>query len=152
MTTEKKDLLLRYIESEIQKAKENALKADEASKLIISRPSQSGDQYHAQKAADLAQLYVSNLERLKKEISDARNETVDVIKPVCYVEIRYDDGSNLDFYLVKNAVSLTKFLLISVNSPFGSVVLGKKSGESFSYELRGGEGTKVFSGKIIKVE
>lgn len=152
MTTEKKDLLLHYIESEIQKAKENALKADEASKLIVSGSRRSGDKDHLQNVADLAQLYVSNLEKLKKEIVDAKNETADVARPVCYIEIKYDDGSNLDFYLVDNAVSLTQFLFVSVKLPLGKAILGKKVGDNFNYVLEDNVSKRTFSAKVLKIE
>jgi len=152
MTKEEKDILLVYIKEEIRKAKENADKADEASKFIISGPSQSGDRYHAQNAADLAGAYVQELEKLNKEISNTSETVNESVKPVSHVEIRYDDGNSLDFYLVENAASLTRFLFISKTSPIGVSIIGKKVGESFSYKLGEAENIRTFSGKILKVE
>lgn len=151
MTKEEKDLLQNYIKEEIQKAKQSALQADEASKFIISGPSQSGDRYHAQNAADLANAYVLELEKLNKEIENAKEEINEYIKPVSHVEVRYDDGNNLDFYLVENAASLTRFLFISKGSPLGNSIVGKKVGDTFNYKLGEGDSQKTFSGKILKV-
>lgn len=151
MTKEEKNTLLTYIKSEVQKAKENAAKADEASKFIVSGPSQSGDKYHAQNAADLANSYVKELEKLNSEINGVNEEIAQFVKPISHVEVKYDDGNNLDFYFVEHAASLTKILFISRQSPLGVSIFGKKAGETFSYELGEGGEKRAFSGKILSV-
>ncbi|OGM37924.1 hypothetical protein A3F01_02875 [Candidatus Woesebacteria bacterium RIFCSPHIGHO2_12_FULL_38_11] len=140
------------MEVEIQKAKENAKKTDEASKFIVTGPSQSGDKYHAQNAASLAQSYVNRLEELKLEISSAKDGVSQVAEPESFIEIEYEDKSTLEFYLVDNAVSLTRFLFISKDSPLGLALIGKKVGDSFSYELEENSSKRKFSGKILLIE
>ena len=152
MTKERKNETLVFLELEIQRAKENAEKTDEASKFIMTGPSQSGDKYHAQNAAALAKSYVKRLEKLKKEIQEAKEEPETIVKPTCYIEVEYDDGSKLNFYLVENAVSLAGFLFISSLSPLGSSILEKKVGETFTYEFQKDGAKRKFSGKIVRIE
>lgn len=160
MTPNRKKSLLVFLEGEIKKARENAYKADEASKFIMTGPSQSGDKqslplrdkYHVEKAADLTHEYLQRLELLKKEIKAADETPKDTVEPVSLVEIEYDDKSRLQFILVKNAVSLAKHLFISTDSPLGRAILSKKVGDEFSYTLKQNDSQKRYSGRIVRVE
>src|SRR3990172_5810629 len=145
MIAEKKKMILDFLEGEIMRARLNAIKTDEASKFVVTGPSQSGDKYHAQNAASLAASYVARLENLKKEISEADIALAQIVKPGSHIEIEYADASRLDFYLVDNAVKVTRFLFVSERSPLGSAIMGKKVGDNFGYELENAGGRRSFS-------
>lgn len=152
MTKERKSQLLKLLESEIVKAKANAQKADEASKFKISGPSESGDKYHSEKAADLALGYLKNLEGLKKEIEAAREVAVNRAEPVCYVEVQFTDLTSMNFILVEKAVSMTGYLFLSTESPLGKAVFGKGVGSAFNYRPQSSDNSADVSGKIIAIE
>ena len=68
MNIQFKNELSIFLSQEIEKAKNNALLTDEASKFIVTGHSQAGDKYHAEAAAKLAESYAASLKKLKKEI------------------------------------------------------------------------------------
>lgn len=152
MTHERKGQLLEFLGLEIKRVKEVARKADEASKFILTGPSQSGDRYHSENAAELAKSYLKRLEKLVEEVKSAKEEILKLAQPVCFVEIEYEDKGRLSFVLVENALTTPGQVFISKNSPLGTAVLGKGEQESFSYELTDATDKKVFSGKVVKVE
>lgn len=152
VTGEKKKELIEFIDTEIARLRQSAAQADEASKFIVTGPSQSGDKYHSENSAALAQEYLFRVIKLKKEIESADENPNIVALPVSSVEIEYEDANRLSFYLVKNAVSLTRFLFISLESPLGHAVFGKKVGERISYTPDSTKGTRFYSAKVIKIE
>lgn len=152
MTSEWKEHLLSLLEAEVESAKEYVSKTDEALKFTVTGWSQSGDKYHAQVAAQMTRDYLGRIEKLKSEVENAKIRSLDKVEPVSFVEIKYDDGSSLSFTFVTNGVSLTRTLFISKDSALGKAIFGRKVGESFYYELVGGENTRKFSGKIVRID
>ncbi len=146
----KKAEILKALDLEILNIRESAQKTDEASRVPLIGWSASGDKYHAEMAASLANEYLERLSSLKKEISGANDEPSEFAQPVSLLKVKYDDSETLEFVLVENAVSTSRFIFVSKNSPLGKAVLGKKEGDTFSYTL-GDEG-KNHSGQILSLE
>ncbi len=147
MTSGWKKNLLDFLAIEIDKARVSAQKTDEASNFIMT-----GDKYHAQKAAELTDQYLKRLEKLRDEIITSGDEIKTKAEPVSCVDIEYKDGARLKFILVNTAVSLTRYLFISIDSPLGKAVLNKKDGDVFSYSLNLGNKESNFSGKVLRIE
>ena len=145
----KTDKILKLLDIEIYKIRESAKKTDEASKVKLTGWSAAGDKYHALAAADLADSFLKRLEFLKNELQKGFTDNIQVVNPPCYLRIKYDDGQTAELYLVKNAVSLPGISFISVDSPLGKAVLGKKINDVFNYELENGN---KYSGIIIELE
>lgn len=141
--------VLKLLEVEIEKVRESAEKTDEASKDKMSGFSAAGDKYHARNASDLTKRYLQRLKLLKDEITGASSSIPETVGTPCFLEIVYDDGQSAQLYLVKNAVSLPDLSFISPDFPMGLAVLGKKTGELFSYQSKDG---KTYSGKIVRLE
>lgn len=160
MTKEKKKKVLDFLDLEIEKVKTSAAKTSDAAGFVMSGFSEAGDKqsltlrdkYHAEKTAELTKQYLERLKALRKEIENSSVGVVNKAAPISYIKIRYEDGSELEFFLVENAASVTRFVFISKDSPLGKAVLGKKTGESFSYKLEDGMGKRSFSGKIVGLE
>ena len=140
--------ILRKLNLEIVKIRENAEKTDEATKERLTGWSASGDKYHAQAAADLTKGYLKRLELLKKELEEAPTEIPKTIKPPCMVKVEYSDGGVAELILVKNAVSFSGTSFISIDSPLGKAVLDKSLGDTFSYNSAGGN---IYSAKIVAI-
>lgn len=152
MTTERKNKLLVFIDTEILRVTDSAQKVKVTLSHSLSGYSIAGDMFHAQNAKGMVDEYLERLKNLKKEITGALDQVAKKIVPVSFVQVKYADGNILDFYFVKDAVSLPGYLLISKDSPVGKGVFGKKSGDTFSYVIEQEGIKKTFRGKIISVE
>lgn len=140
MTKDKKSLVLKILDTEIYKVKENAAITDEALSV---------DKYQSEAAAGLTNKYLQKLYALRKEIETAIDEGPQKVTVPCYLKIEYADGDIVELLLVNNVVSITGLSIISVASPLGKSVLRKSQGDSFSYSLENG---KNYLGKILSVE
>ena len=147
----RKDKLLGLINLEIGKVSLSVTKTSEDKKIRRSR-SQAGDRYHAESAALITQKYLSALKSLRKEIISCSDGPSSSAKPVSYVVLEYDNGERVEFYFVKNRALVTGVLLITQDSPIGKAILNKKEGGAFSYNIKKGEETITYSGKVKQVE
>ncbi len=140
MTKSKKEELLKLINLEIGKVG------------ISTEKISAGDKYHSESAAELAQEFLLNLKRLRDEVENANDEKSATAAPVSYLELSYETGERVKFYLVEKNALLPGILLITSNSPIGKAVKDKKEGDRFSYETEPHGQTKTFTGKIDKIE
>lgn len=105
--------LLSLVKKELKKAEKNYLQAKtSASEVAASAahsPSQSGDRYHSQGAADIAGLRVEAIRKLKKEIETGNAHFIE------------KDGRAL--FLVRNITLIPGAKLVSVDSPVGKKLL-----------------------------
>ncbi len=153
MTKSRKNELLRLINIELGKAEISTEKTSADVKTFGKYSwSESGDKYHSESAAELAQEFLANLRKLCEEVESVNDEKSDSASPVSYIEISYDSGETAKFYLVNKNALLPGILLITPNSPIGKAVIGKKEKDGFSYEIISAAKKKVFSGKILKIE
>ena len=140
MTKSKKEELLKLINLEIGKVG------------ISTKKTSAGDKYHSESATELAQEFLLNLKKLRDEVENANEEKSDTAAPVSYLELSYETGERVKFYLVKKNALLPGILLITSSSPIGKEVRDKKEGDRFSYETKSHGQTKTFAGKIVKIE
>lgn len=126
----KRGELLNIVNSEFEKAKKNyeliKKAAQEINASASASPSQSGDRFHAQGAADLAKQKLEAITNLKNEIELAVDEnTPDVVTPPCFVNFGGEE-----IYLVDNVVTIGGLKFVSSKSPLGQNLLGKKVGDN----------------------
>ena len=145
----KKEEIRSILSLELNKIRESAEKTDEATKERLTGWSAAGDKYHAQAASDLTKSYLQKLELLDKELKSSSDTTPERVEPPCLIRIEYSDGNQAEFLLVENGVSLPEISFISVLSPLGKAILGKKAEEIFSYDSVDGN---KYKGKIISIE
>ena len=109
--------LLEAINTEFIKAEKgykNAKKsAQEIALSAALSPSQAGDSYHSQGAADLARERYESILNLKKEIEE-KGETI------C---VNYEGQ---EIFLVDNPVLISGFTIVSTKSPLGKKLLNEK--------------------------
>ncbi len=122
--------LFERVDGEIKKAENFAQKTKEASievaKAASLSPSQSGDRVHSENQAKITQEAFAKLKHLHDEIKESLNKPVpEKVEPVCFV--------NGEFYFVTTPIYLQGIKLISVNSPLGQKLSGKKAGEKNNY-------------------
>lgn len=152
MVSEQKVKLLNFIDSEIVRVTESADKVKVTLSHSLSGYSIAGEMFHAQNTQGMVNQYLERLKKLKSEVEKASDGVSEDVRPVCSVNVRYEDGNILGFYFVKEAVSLPGYLLISVDSPFGKAIIGKKEGDMFKYAIVQDGVNKSFKGNILKIE
>jgi transcription elongation GreA/GreB family factor len=140
MTKSKKEEFLKLINLEIGKVG------------ISTEKTSAGDKYHSESAAELAQEFLLNLKKLRDEVENTNDEKSDIAASVSYLELSYETGERVKFYLVEKNALLPGILLITTSSPIGKEVRDKKEGDRFSYEIKSHGQTKTFAGKIDKIE
>lgn len=146
MARAKLQYLLNLIKKQIEElerwVEETRAAAIEVGRGAHASPSMSGDREHSENQAIINRERLHRLYLLRDEISSALSlETPVSIQAPCFV--------NDKFYFVKNISHVKGVKIISENSHLGSAVLGKRVGETFSYELK--DKTPV-KGKIVKIE
>lgn len=108
-----------------EKAKESAMEIARAAALS---PSQSGDRVHSENQAKITAEAFIKLKHLHDEIDKSLNKSVpEKIEPVCFV--------NGEFYFVTTPIYLPGIKLVSVESPLGRKLLGKKVGDKIKFQL-----------------
>ncbi len=104
---------LVIVKKELNKAEKNHLQAQKSASEVAASaahsPSQSGDRFHSQSTADLAQDRVESLKKLKEEIE---SETPILVEK---------DGET--FFIVRNVTFIPGVKLISTNSTVGKDLL-----------------------------
>lgn len=153
METVRKKVILAALEAEIEKAKVLAEQRRETAKHFrgASR-SQQGDRRYFENAADLAESALSELLTLKEEIRLAPEATCLTAQPVAFISLKYQDGQTQNFYFVSRSVRLPNLPILTPQSPLGQAILGKKTGDSFFYQIERDGQIINYSGQIIKVE
>jgi len=96
----------------------------EVSASAAASPSQSGDMFHSQGAADLAKQIFENVGNLKNEIETNLDVEVLSVKPPCFINF-----GGLQIYLVNYPVLISGYKIVSSKSPLGDNLLGKKVGD-----------------------
>jgi hypothetical protein len=153
MNKERKLFLLSRIESEL-KSLYDAFEV--AKKLAVdfsdASPSQSGERVAYNLAAEMAEATLNKFLSLQKEVESCSDQTVQIVQPVCYLEIDYGDGENEQCYLVNNSVRMEKITFITPQSALGEAILNKKAGEFITYPVSRDDGKSFISCKIVLVE
>lgn len=140
MTPLRKQFLLGKIEEAL---KESASHVERAEGLFrayqnASR-SEEGDRAHAEASFELAKTIHQKLEDFKKEVLLQNDLPAEKIAPICFVTLN-DKG----FYYAQESLRIPGVTIIGTKSPLGQAILGKKTGDKYSY--------MTFSGEIIAVE
>lgn len=123
-------LLLDLIKIEFKKAEKRRDNATDSA-LEIARsaalsPSQAGDRFHSQGAADLAKEMFETVLNLKNEIElNVNQEIPEFVSVPCYIKLE-----GLEVYLVNNPILLRGINLISKESPLGSELINKQVGDT----------------------
>ena len=141
------------LEAEIAKAQIVAQKRRATAKHFrgASRSAQ-GDRRYFENVADLAEGDLAELSTFKDELlAEPQKETKNV-KPICFVELEYEDGETSQFYFVNRGIRLPGLQLLTPNSPLGQSVVGKKQGEEFSYQVERDDENISFSGQVKKID
>jgi len=125
----KLNLLLDFVITEFKKAeKRNKNATDSALEIARSAalsPSQAGDRFHSQGAADLAKEMFETVSKLKIEIEkNIENKIPETVSIPCFIKLE-----GMDIYLVDNPILVNGFNLISKESPLGSSLVRKKVGD-----------------------
>ncbi len=141
--------LLQKLEIEISKASaiSNATKieADSLSRATPASPSASGDRYHAENQAELNRILLQSLITFKQELDEELETNIPMFaRPVTFVKAIVNNQER-EFYLVNNPVKVDANF-VSINSPVGMALHGRKIGEEFDF----GDDPKI-SGKIIDI-
>lgn len=144
--------LREVLDEEIKRAEKSALEtrrsANEVSGGMAASYSVAGDVEHANNTALLSQSKLTQLKKLKEEVeSSLTKDAPKAVEVGCYISVKFQDGSQKDFYLVNNPVYLSRFNLISPDSPIGKAMLNKTRGSSFKYELN----DQSFTGEILDI-
>jgi len=144
--------LLQSLQEKVRKAGEYAVKtkesANEVAKSAAGSWSAAGDREHSRAQAVIVEENLNKLKRASKEIETFIGKPVpEKIEPVCFMTLIYDNGEEKEFYLVQHPIHLQRFNLISLKSPLGQSLMGKRVNEKFEYEL---EGQKT-SGRVAKI-
>jgi transcription elongation GreA/GreB family factor len=130
-------------------ARQSKMAADEASGALATSYSAAGDVEHARNSASLSMQKALAVRKLFEEIeADLSGGAKNVIEPACFVVAEFEDGTQKEFYLVRNPVFIAGFNLISSESPLGLALTGKRVGETFFYE----SGPQNFNGKVLEIE
>ena len=145
MIKSRKEEILKLINFEVGKAK---LMMD----VTGFDAKNAGDKYHEEEAANITKKYFENLSKLLDEVKSAPDNSPEIVKPICYVELNYESGERVKLYLVRNYTLVTGALLITSESPIGRAIVGKKQSDNFSYEIVKGESKITYSGKIEIIE
>lgn len=103
------NLEFKKAEEAYKHAKKSAL---EIAASAAASPSQAGDRFHSQGAADLAKERFETFKLLLNEIEEKGEK----------IYFKYEGK---DLFLVENPVLIKGFNLVSVKSPLGSKILGK---------------------------
>ena len=111
--------------------------ADEIARTAAHSPSQSGDSVHSRGQAQITEEYYNKYLSFKKMVESALTQEVKAIKPPCYVELQFSDGRQTAFYLVKDPIAINGFVLVSISSPLGLVLIGKKQNSKFRHTATG---------------
>lgn len=101
--------------------------AEEVAVAASLSPSQSGDRYHSQGAADLAKQTFENVRNLRTEIEANLDKNISFIDPPCFLNLGGDK-----VYLVSYPIIVKGFKIISSKSPLGLNLLGKKMGDKIN--------------------
>ena len=150
MKKERKMYLLRQINAEIKRRLQYVEGAKEVTNSFISAsPSESGDRLLYRLLYQLADSALDKLIQLKNEIESSSNDTVTIIAPPCYIEIRFPEGDVESFYLVNNVANIDGIDFVSSKSPLGKALLGRRQGEKVTYSTAQGE---LISVTIERVE
>ena len=153
MNKERKYFVLQRIKSEINGLQEAfAVAKSYAVEFSDASPSQSGERVAYELSAALAEATLNKFLSLQKEIESCSNENVQIIQPVCYLDIDYGDGENEHCYLVNNSVQMEDITFISPQSALGEAILNKKAGELITYVVSRDNGNYPVSCKIVLVE
>ncbi len=139
----------RLEEAAGQTAHKSKSDANELSAGLVASYSLAGDVEHAKNTANLSMQKYSVVKKLFDELQKSLDtEVPEKIRTVSYVLVKYTNGSEKELYFVENPVFINGFNLISIDSPLGKSLNGKKIGESFSYT----SGEQEFEGEILSIE
>lgn len=146
--------LLEKIELEVKKARkrvENTHKsASEIARAAAKSPSQSGDRTHAEDQALITRNALVKLKLLKKEIETSLDKKdLSAIRVPSFIKVRYKDGIEGEFYLVKSPANIIGIMFISAESPLGKVLIGKRLGDKFDFT---NDDKIKTSGKVLFIE
>ena len=109
----KLDELLVVVEKEIVMAEKNYRQAKNSAWEVAASaalsPSQAGDRFHSQSAADLAKQRLDSLKKLEAEVKSGF--------------VRYVKKEGEELFVVKNVAHVSGVKLVSAESPIGKGLL-----------------------------
>jgi transcription elongation GreA/GreB family factor len=148
MKRQKLKKLLDVVNAEISKAEvhyeENKVAAEKMSETARASWSSAGDREYAMDQEEVTKLNLDMLKALSRELGEAVNDkSPGGVKPPCFVRVHID-GEDVEFYLVENVASVKGFKIVSIKSPVGEKIIGKKKYDTYN--------TSGNSGKIIGIE
>lgn len=151
MVRQRLEKLIKVLREDIKDfevvAKSSRKAAQEVTGGVLTSYSAAGDIEHATNAANLNEEKVNKMKLLLDELEEALELPIpEKIEPVSFFWVKFSDGNLGEFFLVDNPVYVEGFKIISKDSPIGKVVLGKKVGEGFEYEVDGGRTSGVVLG------
>lgn len=137
--------LKRELKVSEKRALESKRNAEEIAKAAANSPSQSGDRTHAE---GQAAIYLESYERLRKVLGEVEKALKlpipERVLPPCFVEIEIE-GKKREFYILSEPIGVGKLPVLSMNSPLGKALKGKKVNGSFATPTG-------LSGKLSRLE
>jgi transcription elongation GreA/GreB family factor len=136
------------VNAEISKAEvhyeESRQASEKMSETTRTSWSSAGDREYAMDQEEVTKLNLDMLKNLSKELEDAvDHDTPKKVKAPCFVRVHID-GEDIEFYLVENVASVKGFEIVSVKSPVGVKIVGKKKFDTYKIADN--------KGKIIGIE
>jgi transcription elongation GreA/GreB family factor len=129
-------VLLDKIERAEKVARKTKKDAQELAHTAISSHSTAGERNLAEGQAAINEENLLKLKKLLHEINKSLEASAIKVEPISWVEISYKNGETNSFYFVQEPAHLDNITLVSVKSPLGSVLVGKKAGESIKFQSK----------------
>jgi len=132
MERDKKEYLISKIKTQLLLAGERANQNREtATKFSNASPSMSGDRHYFESHAKFSTKQVEAYKKLLNEVESVSEKIVTTVEPVCFVELKFEDGDIIEGFFVSQTVLIPGILLFTPNSPVGTAIIGKGVGENF---------------------
>ena len=141
--------LLKIINKKKKLVAQTTESANAISRAAAESPSMSGDREHASNSALLNLQSLKQFEKLVSEIIEEKKDGLpEKVKPPCFANLSFIDGGTKEFVVVNEAnILVPDYNIISIKSPIGNTILGKKLNSSFEFKIS----ENVFKGKIVDI-
>lgn len=123
--------------------------ANQSAKTAISSWSAAGERAHTEGQKKIIQDYYKKIKSLREEIEGSSKEKIpEEIAKNCFVEVEMD-GKKKQFYIVENPINIEGVSFMSLSSPLGQALLGKKEKEKAVYTNTDGQEVRI---KILSIK
>jgi transcription elongation GreA/GreB family factor len=147
MTEERKSQLATLIGNQLERLRIATDKAvDTARKYKNASRSEEGDRAHAENSAEVMKQAVMQMELLLREVETSTTEPREVVECPSFVSFVTDRERVA--LLAKSSCHIDTLTVISPESPLGKVLLGKKAGDTFQYDVHG----RMIAGTIKRID